>query len=93
MILGKRKIMPLRTDEDTPMITGAQGVLISAASADLFTRLGNLEAANVYRTRAEAATRILVSENTDQAAHSPKIVPLVEPMALGVGDDPCWSKQ
>lgn len=93
MILGKRKITPLRSEEDTPIITGAQGVLIAGAVADLFTRLGNNESANIYRTRAEASAKVLVLENTDQSAYSPKIVPVIEPSALGIDSDYCWSKQ
>jgi hypothetical protein len=92
MILGKRKIIPLQTEEDTPIITGAQGVLIAGAAADLYGRLGNADLSQKYASRAEAATRVLVSENTDQAAYSPKIVPQIEPFALGVGVDECWSK-
>jgi hypothetical protein len=92
LILGKRQITPLRTEEDTPIITGAQNVLVAAAAADLWGRLGNLDLSQKYSTRAEAATKALVSENTDQSAYCPKIVPVIEPMALGIGDDYCWSK-
>ena len=93
LVLGKRQITPLRTDEDTPIITGAQGVLIAAAAADLFTRLGNDNSANIYRTRADSSAKVLLNENTDQSAYSPKIVPMVEPYALGAGFEGCWSKE
>ena len=93
LVLGKRKVTPLRSDQDTPIITGCQTVLISAAAADLFTRLGNAQDSATYRTRAEQAARVLQSINTDQAASSPKIVPVIEPSPLGVfGSDTVWSK-
>ena len=40
LVLGKRAIRPLLTDQDTPIITGAQQVLIAAAAADLFQETG-----------------------------------------------------
>ena len=38
-MLGKRAIRPLLNDQDTPIITGAQQVLIAAAAGDLFRKL------------------------------------------------------
>jgi len=93
LVLGKRRVTPLRSDQDTPIITGAQTVLIAAAAADLFTRLGNQQDAATYRSRADSAAKVLQSINTDQAASSPKIVPMIEPSPLGVfGSDTVWSK-
>jgi hypothetical protein len=82
VVLGKRRITPLRTDEDTPIITGAQGVLIAAAAADLYIRLGNGEAAAVFRQKAEASAKVLTDVNMEQNAYAPKIVPVIEPRAL-----------
>ena len=39
-IIAKRAIRPLLSDQDTPIITGAQQVLIAAAAADVFRKLG-----------------------------------------------------
>jgi hypothetical protein len=89
IVLGKRKITPLRTDEDTPIMSGAAAVLIAGAAADLFTKLGNNAGAGVYQAKAAASAKVLASENMDQNAYAPKLVPMIEPHALGEG---CWSK-
>lgn len=92
LVLGKRKITPLRTDEDTPIITGAQGVLIAGAAADLYSRLGNADLSNKFSARADAMSKALISENIDQSAYSPKIVPVVEPSYVLANEGYCWSK-
>src|SRR5439155_9233021 len=84
LILGKRKIRPLITDQDTPIITGCQHVLIAGAAADIFQRLGNTESANQFRQKAEASSKVLVSLNTDQSAYAPRILAYAEPY-------PCWT--
>jgi hypothetical protein len=91
LVLGKRKIKPLLTDEDTPIITGCQNVLISGAAADLFAKLGNNDQSNANRTKADAAAKVLISLNTDQNALIQRFIPAVEPSAWGV-EEYCWSK-
>jgi len=93
LVLGKRKIIPLRADQDTPIITGAQNVLIAGAAADLFTRMGNAPSSALYQQRAATAAQALVKVNTDQAAFAPKLVPIIEPHPFGVDIDTIWSKQ
>jgi hypothetical protein len=93
LVLGKRKILPLWTDEDTPIITGAQTVLIAGAAADLFTRLGNPNDAATQSNKAGVASKSLMQLNTDQNAFSPMIMPYIEPSAFGIGgNDAVWSK-
>jgi hypothetical protein len=79
LVLGKRAIRPLLTDQDTPIITGAQQVLIAAAAADLFQKLEKPELATVQQQKASASTEVLKAKNTDQAASSPRFVPAIEP--------------
>lgn len=94
LVLGKRKITPLRSDEDTPIISGGQRVMIAGAAADLFTRLGNAADAATYRTMADQAAKVLLNQNTDQNAYAPKLVPMIEPSPLGwYGGGECWSKE
>ena len=92
MVLGKRKITPFRTDDDTPILTGCQAVLIAGAAGDLYARLGDLQSATAYRAKADIAAQILVKENTEQSAYSPRIVPIIEPHPYGVELDTVWSK-
>ena len=79
LVLGKRAIRPLLTDQDTPIITGVQQVLIAAAAADLFQKLEKPDLATVQQQKASASTEVLKAKNTDQAASSPRFVPHIEP--------------
>jgi hypothetical protein len=81
LVLAKRRIKPLVTDEDTPIITGCENVLISGAAADLFAKLGNDGQAKAMSARADAAEKVLISLNTEQNAYSPQFIPAVEPSA------------
>ena len=81
LVLGKRAIRPLLTDQDTPIITGVQQVLIAAAAADLFQKLGKPDQATAMQTKADASMKVLVSKNMDQAASAPRFVPQIEPTA------------
>ena len=90
LVLAKRKIRPLLTDQDTPIITGAQTVLIAGAAADLMQKLGQNDQANSLRSRADAAAKVLINLNTDQNAYMPRFIPDVAPTAyVGGGSD--WS--
>ena len=81
LVLGKRAIRPLLTDQDTPIITGAQQVLIAAAAADLFRKLGNNDQATAFQQKASGSTDALKAKNMDQAASAPRFVPQIEPCA------------
>jgi hypothetical protein len=79
LVLGKRAIRPLLTDQDTPIITGAQQVLIAGAAADLFRKLGNNDQATAFMQKASGSTESLKAKNMDQAASAPRFVPQIEP--------------
>jgi hypothetical protein len=81
LVLAKRQIRPLQTDQDTPIVTGAQQVLVHAAAADLFRKLDKTDASTAMQGKADAAMKALIAKNTDQAASSPRFVPDVEPRA------------
>jgi hypothetical protein len=84
LVLGKRAIHPLINDQDTPIITGAQQVLIAAAAGDVFRKLGQADQATSMSQKAEASTNVLKAKNLDQAASAPRFVPQVEPHALWI---------
>jgi hypothetical protein len=82
LFIAKRRIKPLLNDQDTPIITGCQQVLIAAAAADLFSRLGKPDDATTQRAKADASSKILTQLNTDQSSYSPRFVPRAEPYAF-----------
>jgi hypothetical protein len=90
LVLAKRKISPLRTDQDTPIITGAQQVLVHGAAADLFRKLKDNDSATAMQGKADGAAKTLIAKNTDQAASSPRFVPDIEPRAYWPGLQPVW---
>jgi hypothetical protein len=90
LVLAKRQIRPLQTDQDTPIITGAQQVLIHAAAADLFRKLEKPDQAQALQAKADGAMKSLVAKNTDQAASSPRFVPQCEPRAYWPGLELVW---
>jgi hypothetical protein len=90
LVLGKRAIRPLINDQDSPIITGAQQVLIAAAAGDLFRKLGNNDQATAMLQKASGSTDVLKAKNLDQAASAPRFVPQMEPRAY-VGNYGCCS--
>jgi hypothetical protein len=91
LVLAKRKIHPLVTEQDTPIITGVQSVLIAAAAADFYRSLGKIDLSTVYGQKADGAMNVLKAKNYDQAASSPRFVPEIEPRAyIGVGELVCF---
>ena len=90
LVLAKRQIRPLQTDQDTPIITGAQQVLVNAAAADLFRKLEKPDLAAALQSKADNALTVLKAKNTDQAASSPRFVPDVEPRAFWPGLQRAW---
>lgn len=78
LVLGKRTIKPLVQDEDTPMLRDIQGVLIAAASADMFSKMGSDKAASDAREQAKTALEGLITLETRQGAYSACVVPEVE---------------
>jgi hypothetical protein len=90
LVLAKRQIHPLRTDQDTPIITGSQQVLIHAAAADLFRKLEKNDQAQALQAKADGAMKSLIAKNTDQAASSPRFVPEIEPRSYWPGLELAW---
>lgn len=78
LALGKRRIKPLVQDEDTPLLRDIQGALIAAASADMFSKVGDKDAAVAARSQADAALKTLVNLETEQGAFSACVVPEVD---------------
>lgn len=78
LVLGKRRIKPLVSNEDTPMLRDIQGVLIAAASGDMFAKAGNSKAAADAREEANTALKVMVDLETNQGAYSACVVPDVE---------------
>jgi hypothetical protein len=85
LVLGKRAIQPLLIDQDTPIITGAQDVLINAAAADLFRKLEKPDMATALLQKTDGLMSVLKAKNTDQAASAPRFVPQIEPHVYTAG--------
>jgi hypothetical protein len=85
LVLGKRDIHPLLTDQDTPIITGVQQVLVAAAAADLFRKLEKPDLATAMQQKADGSMAVLKAKNTDQAASAPRFVPQPEAHAYVAG--------
>jgi hypothetical protein len=85
LILAKRLNRPLLSDQDTPIITGVQQVLIAAAAADVFRKLEKSDQATAMLQKAEGSMAVLKAKNMDQAASSPRFVPQIEPRAYMAG--------
>lgn len=86
LILGKRRIKPLVTDEDTPLLRDVQATLIAAATADMFMKMGNTTAATDARGQADSALKTLIDLETSQGAYSATVIPYTEPCY----DDYSW---
>ena len=67
LVLAKRAIRPLLTDQDTPIITGIQQVLIAGAAADLYQKLEKQDLATALSQKSEASLAVLKDKNTEQA--------------------------
>jgi hypothetical protein len=78
-ILGKRRIIPLLTDEDTPLLRDIGNVLINLAAADMFSKLGNAPEAAATKNKADEAIKILIDLEKQQGAITAQVVPEVEP--------------
>lgn len=92
LIFAKRKITPLLTDQDTPIITGAEATLIAAAAADTFRKLGQADQATAFQQKADAAAKALQNKNENQQAHEPRFVPEIETYAYNRFDGIVWAK-
>lgn len=90
LILGKRHILPLQADEDTPIIRGIGDALINAAAADLLKSKGQGEQAASYAADSQKAVASLIDQFTQQAAYSQQVVPVVEPLAWDGADSDAW---
>ena len=67
LVQGKRAIRPLIIEQDTPIITGMEQILIAGAAADVFQTLDKPDQATVFRQKADAALDVLKDRNTVQA--------------------------
>ena len=81
-VLGKRRIPQLMNDGDTCEITGAENILIAAATADILMRT-KPDAAAPYQAQAVAQLTILIDKETKQQTYSPRILPYVEAYSSG----------
>lgn len=88
LVIGKRRIKPLVSDEDTPMLRKSANALISAASADLLEQMG--KDSKSARERALAALQVLKDGELRQNARQPRVVPFVEPMAYADDMGDAW---
>lgn len=86
-VLGKRRITPLVTDEDTPMLRDIENVLIEMSAADLFAKAGNAAAAQDCRAKAESALQTMIDLEVRQGAAAPRVIPTVESDYCGYGYD------
>lgn len=73
LILGKRKIAPLSSDQDTPIIRNCQHVLIPAVAAQVLRKDG--KDSKEYQMEADQAYQELVNLYINQAAYSSMVVP------------------
>lgn len=78
LIIGKRKITPLDTDEDTPLLRKSANVLIYGAVADMFDHLGKPAEADNARKKAAVAMQVLKEGELKQNARQPRVIPSVE---------------
>ncbi len=77
LILGKRKINPLVTDQDTPIIRNCQHALIASAAMEVLLKAGSLTA-QAMQQQADKAMADLVGLEITQAAFSATVVPYTE---------------
>lgn len=85
LVLGKRRIHPLVTDEDTPLLRGIANVLINKTVADWFTRMGNDKGAASAATSAKDSLDVMLAREAKQTANQPRIIPFND--GIGFGSD------
>lgn len=78
LVLGKRKMSPLVSDNDTCQLRNVENILINGAAADMLMS-SDVNLANVYRQKAGELVKALVDGETNQNAYEPTITPYVEP--------------
>ena len=91
LVLGKRKIQPLVTNEDTPMLRQASDALIHAAVGDLAMHLGKTDLAAGARAQAAAAVQTLIDLENNQGANIMQLTPYVEPTYGCVSGGDYWN--
>lgn len=84
LLLGKRRIKPLVTDEATPILRGLGTTLINMTTADMFDQLGNPDAATSARAKAQQSIQTVVDRELKQTAYEPQIIPYTEPCPLSI---------
>jgi hypothetical protein len=76
-------------DSDTCQLRNVENILINGAAADMLDKIGNAALAATLRTKAAAASQILIDGETNQNANNPVVIPYVE----GFSDGACgWTK-
>lgn len=78
LVLGKRKIRPLLTNEDTPLLRGIGNVLIALATSKMWSKMGNDKAAVTSGEEAKGSLQVMINRETQQTANAPRILPYVE---------------
>ena len=78
LVVGKRKITPLVSNEDTPALRNAANVLIYGAVADMFDHMGKPAEAENARKKSAVAMQVLKDGELKQNARQPRVVPSVE---------------
>jgi hypothetical protein len=78
LILGKRRIKPLLTNEDTPILSGLGNVLIFMATADFLSRAGDEKSALAATQKATSSLQLLIDRATKQSAYEPRVIPYAE---------------
>jgi hypothetical protein len=78
LVLGKKAISPLVDDADTCQLRNVENILINGAAADMLDKIGNAALAATLRTKAAAASQIMVDGETNQNASNPVVIPYVE---------------
>jgi hypothetical protein len=79
LVLAKRRIRPLLQDEDTPLLSDIQNVLIFYATSECFGKLGNAAMATDAKAKGDGALKTLLDLNTHQGAAGPRVIPYAEP--------------
>ena len=79
LVVGKRRLLPLVNDQDTPLLRGAVTYLVNAATANAFMQFGKQAEAQVYQNKADEAKQTLISLEEQQGAKQMRVIPSVEP--------------
>jgi hypothetical protein len=82
-IVGKKKIRPMVSDYDTPMVAGIDNVLIHFATGDMLKRSRQFGKAQVEIQQANALMQVARDQENNQSAKQVRLIPDV----FGMGYD------